>query len=69
VVDASAYTGGICNGFGTLVVPNDTASSLMIDKMRNSPPVCGTVMPPTGSIPEPLIQVVEEWINMGALNN
>jgi len=69
VVDAAAYPGGACAGFGTLVVPNMSAQSLMIDKMRNSPPDCGTVMPPTGSIAEPLIEVVEQWIDSGAENN
>lgn len=66
VVEASAYTGGVCAGFGVLVVPNDPGNSLLLDKMRNNPPDCGTVMPQGGSLAAPLVQVVEDWIDMGA---
>jgi hypothetical protein len=69
VVPASAYSGGACATFGTLVVPGDSDNSLLLDKMRNNPPVCGTVMPPPGSIAEALIQVVEDWIDLGAPDN
>ncbi|UCF47292.1 MAG: hypothetical protein JSU89_08930 [Myxococcales bacterium] len=68
VVNVSAYTGGVCAAQGTLVIPNDSPNSLMIEKMRDTQ-VCGTVMPPTGSIAGSLIQVVEDWIDMGAQNN
>lgn len=68
VVNVSAYTGGVCLAQGTLVIPNDSPNSLMIEKMRDTQ-VCGTVMPPTGSIAGSLIQVVEDWIDMGAQNN
>ena len=68
VVDASAYTGGICNGFGILVVPFDSPSSIMIQKLRGTQ-TCGTEMPPAQMISETLIQIVEEWVALGAENN
>jgi hypothetical protein len=57
-----------CAGFGTIVIPFDPNGSIMIQKMRNMQ-TCGDPMPLGGSISEARIQVVEEWINQGALNN
>jgi hypothetical protein len=68
VVNASAYSGGVCAAQGTLVIPNESHNSLMIHKLRDTQ-TCGTVMPPTGRIAGFLIQVIEEWIDIGALNN
>lgn len=65
VVGVSAYTGGACATFGTLVVPTDPDNSLFLTKIRDDPP-CGTVMPPTGALAAPLVQVVEDWILAGA---
>ena len=66
VVNASAYTGGDCATFGTLVVPSEPENSLLLDKMRNDPPVCGDVMPLGAALAAPRVQVVEDWIAAGA---
>ncbi len=68
VVNALAADPGDCAGQGTLVIPFDPDGSIMIQKMRNVQ-TCGDRMPLGGSISEARIQVVEEWINQGALNN
>jgi len=68
VVDAFAADPGTCAGQGTIVIPFDSAGSLMIQKLRNEQ-TCGTQMPQTGILAEPLIQIVEAWVDMGALNN
>jgi len=69
VVDALAADPGDCAGQGTLVIPFDPDGSIMIQKMRNEQ-TCGGQMPLVGGlISEARIQVVEEWINQGALNN
>jgi hypothetical protein len=61
----------MCAGQGTIVIPNNPADSIMVQKMR-AMPSCGDEMPPAGglqTIGDPLIQIVEEWINLGAPNN
>ena len=69
VVDALAADPGECAGQGTLVIPFDPDGSIMIQKMRNVQ-TCGGQMPLAGGLlSESRIQVVEEWINQGALNN
>jgi hypothetical protein len=69
VVDALAADPGDCAGQGTLVIPFDPDGSIMIQKMRNVQ-TCGGQMPLVGELlSEARIQVVEEWINQGALNN
>lgn len=68
VVNALAADPGDCAGQGALVVPFDPDGSIMIQKMRNVQ-TCGDRMPLGGSISEARIQVVEEWIDQGALNN
>jgi hypothetical protein len=69
VVNALAANPGQCAGQGTLVIPNDPAGSIMIQKMRDVQ-TCGERMPTVGDpVIEPLIELVEEWVNQGALNN
>jgi len=69
VVDAMAYAQGICGGADrTIVVPFDSDGSLMVQKMRDLQD-CGTEMPPGQILSELLIQIVAEWIDMGAENN
>ena len=69
VVDAMAAAQGVCGGANrTIVIPFDSAGSLMIEKMRDQQD-CGDEMPPGQILSEPIIQVVEQWIDMGALNN
>jgi hypothetical protein len=40
----------------------------MIQKLRDTQ-TCGTEMPPLDPISETLIQIVEEWVELGAPNN
>lgn len=69
VVDVLAADPGECAGAGTLVIPNDSAGSIMIQKMRNVQ-TCGERMPTVGNpVSEARIQIVEEWIDLGAENN
>lgn len=70
VVGVLAYDQGDCAGAGTIVIPENSAGSLMIQKMRAMPEeICGDSMPPGQRLSEPIILVVEEWINDGAENN
>jgi hypothetical protein len=73
VVDVLAANPGECAGDGTIVIPNDPAGSIMIQKLR-AMQTCGTEMPPDPpmglqTISEPLVRVVEAWIDLGAPNN
>jgi len=68
VVDALAADPGVCAGQGTLVVPFDSPSSIMVQKMRGTQ-TCGTEMPPAQMIGESLIQIVEQWVALGAQND
>lgn len=68
VVNALAADPGACAGQGTLVIPNDSPDSIMIQKLR-AVQTCGDPMPSGGSISESLIQIVEEWIALGAPND
>ena len=68
VVDALAYQVTSCPDEGTIVIPFDSQDSVMIQKLRNTQ-ACGTDMPPLDPISETLIQIVEEWVDLGAPNN
>lgn len=71
VFDVLASAAGECEGQGTIVVPNNSADSLMIQKLR-AIQTCGSEMPiavGNQTISDAVIQVVEEWIDMGAPNN
>jgi hypothetical protein len=68
VVDALAYQVTTCPDEGTIVIPSDSQDSVMIQKLRNTQ-ACGTGMPPFDPISETLIQVVEEWVDLGAPND
>lgn len=68
VVDALAADPGECAGQGTLVVPFDSPNSIMVQKLRGTQ-TCGTEMPPAQMIGESLIQVVEQWVALGAPND
>ena len=60
-----------CAAQGINVIPNDSQGSLMIQKMY-AIQTCGGEMPlgpGTQTIPTPVIQVIEDWINMGAAND
>lgn len=68
VVDALAADPGLCAGQGTLVVPFDSPNSIMVQKLRGTQ-TCGTEMPPAQMISESLIQIIEEWVSLGAQND
>ncbi|MBW2718097.1 MAG: hypothetical protein JRD94_05935 [Deltaproteobacteria bacterium] len=68
VVDALAADPGMCAGQGTVVIPNDASGSIMVQKLRHQQ-TCGTEMPPGQILSESLVQVIEEWIGLGAPNN
>jgi hypothetical protein len=68
VVDALAADPGLCAGQGDLVVPFDSPGSIVVQKLRGTQ-TCGTEMPPAQMISESLIQIVEEWVSLGAQND
>ncbi|MEM8606341.1 MAG: hypothetical protein AAGF92_04525 [Myxococcota bacterium] len=70
VFEVPASPLGDCEGQGTLVIPGDAEGSLTIQKLRDVQ-TCGDVMPPLGSqtISNDVIDVVADWINMGAAND
>lgn len=71
VFDVLASPLGDCEGQGTLVIPMDAEGSLMIQKLR-AVQTCGDEMPPVGgsqTISSSVIEIVANWIDMGAENN
>lgn len=68
VVNALASIQGGCAGQGTLVVPFDADGSIMVQKMR-AEQTCGDQMPPGQTISDALVEIVADWVDMGALNN
>jgi hypothetical protein len=71
VVNVPASQLGACFGQGINVIPNDSTGSLMIQKMR-AIQTCGGEMPlgpGTQTIPTPVIEVIEQWIDAGAPND
>jgi hypothetical protein len=68
VVDQSASTAGPCAGSGLVVESFDSENSIMIEKMRGVQ-TCGSQMPIGGLLPQPLVDIVAQWIDDGAENN
>ena len=71
LVGASASPNGLCAAQGINVIAGDSANSLMIEKMR-AIQTCGGEMPLGGggqTIPDPVIEVIEQWIDGGAPND
>lgn len=71
VFDVPASAAGDCEGQGTVVIPSDSQGSLMIQKLR-AIQTCGSEMPVAvgnQTVSDAVIQVVEEWIDMGAPND
>ncbi len=71
VFDVPASAAGDCEGQGILVIPNDAPGSLMIQKMR-AVQTCGQEMPIAGgeqTISNAVIDIVEQWIALGAPND
>ncbi len=54
----------------TLVVPGDSASSLLVNKIESSNPQVGVRMPLFGlALSQSEINLIKNWIDQGALNN
>lgn len=71
VFEVPASPLGDCENQGTLVIPMDAEGSLMIQKLRATQ-TCGDEMPPAGgsqTISTSVIDVVADWIDMGAPND
>ena len=68
VVDVSASTAGPCAGSGLVVESFDSENSIMIEKMRGVQ-TCGSQMPLGALLPQPLVDIVAQWIDDGAENN
>ena len=68
VVNVLAAIQGECAGQGTLVVPFNADGSIMVQKMR-AQQTCGDQMPPVQTISAALVEIVADWVDMGALNN
>lgn len=60
VVDVNA-TGIGCTG-RIFVVAGDPDSSYLIDKVINTPGICGLQMPVVGSLPADEVDVLRQWI-------
>jgi hypothetical protein len=65
VVDVSASTAGACAGLGFVVEASNADDSIMIEKMRGVQ-TCGDQMPLTGLLPQPLVDIVAQWADLGA---
>lgn len=64
---------GQCANFGgrKRVLPGEPSQSYLIDKMMKVD-LCGNspnAMPPGGTLPDPDIQTIADWLCMGAPNN
>ena len=62
--------GPACASTGLVrVVPGDPETSLLVDKIANRPPVCGSAMPFAGPLDAKQVEQVREWIRRGAAND
>ena len=53
-----------------LVDPTDDSKSLLYQKLKGTATVgFNAVMPPSGALPNDVVDVVEQWLNEGAKNN
>jgi hypothetical protein len=48
------------------VVPGDSEASFIVDKLSSEVPSCGGPMPPTGALPQELVDAIKAWIDAGA---
>jgi len=64
-----AASGTTCAGAGTHVLPRDSANSLLVNLMGDTPR-CGVKMPQGGPyLTATQLSVVAEWVDAGALDN
>lgn len=71
-VKAMGTSGGSANCSSTnlmRVAPNDPDNSLLMQKVEQAMPVCGTRMPPGGMLRPEQISQLRKWIAAGALDN
>jgi hypothetical protein len=62
-------TASECSDGRKRVLPGNTASSYLVDKLLGVNLCGGTPMPKTGSIPAGDVTLIEAWICNGAPNN
>jgi hypothetical protein len=65
VVNVSASTAGLCAGQGLVVEASNSDDSIMVEKMRGTQ-TCGDTMPLGALLQQPLVDVVAEWVDLGA---
>jgi hypothetical protein len=61
-------TGTKCGMGRKLVIPGDSANSLLIQKFSDTPP-CGDKMPIGRPLTAAQVKQIADWIDMGAMNN
>lgn len=67
--DASTYGSVVNSGDnGPAVIPGDAEGSLLAQKVLGTH-TFGTIMPPAGRLPEEQIQLIIDWISVGAPDN
>jgi mono/diheme cytochrome c family protein len=67
--DASSYDTVINSGdHGPVVVPGDTDRSVLAQKLLGTQQI-GTIMPPSGNMPDEQIGIIIDWIRAGAPDN
>ena len=65
--DASTYSSVMSNGAeGPVIMPRDSSNSILTKRLLG---VQEEVMPPSGSLPKDVIQLILDWISAGAPNN
>jgi mono/diheme cytochrome c family protein len=65
--DASTFSSVTTSGKnGSVIIPGDTSNSILVKKLLGAQ---GGIMPPSGSLPADIIQLVLDWINAGVPNN
>jgi hypothetical protein len=65
--DSSSYQAVMTSGdHGPVVIPGDITKSLLAQKLQGTSTI-GTVMPPSGELPDETIKIILDWIAAGAL--
>ncbi len=65
--DSSSYQATMTTGdHGPVIVPGEVANSLLAQKLQGTAK-SGGIMPPSGKLPDEIIQTILQWIAEGAL--
>ncbi len=65
--DSSTYQKAMTTGdHGPVIIPGDVANSLLAQKIQGTAKT-GGIMPPSGMLPDEIIQTILQWIATGAL--